>query len=43
LDLPPGKPAESITFRDKLSCVWKQLLAALSRISVAVDFRSTIK
>ena len=46
LDPPPGGPAEPITLRDKLACVWKQLLAALaalSQISVAVDLRSMTK
>ena len=36
-------PAEPITLRDKLACVWKQLLAAPSQISVAVDLRSMTK
>jgi hypothetical protein len=40
LDPPPGELAEPITLRDKLACVWKQLLAALSQIGVAVDLRS---
>lgn len=30
LDPPPGGSAEPITLRDKPTCVWKQLLAALS-------------
>jgi hypothetical protein len=40
LDPPPGELAEPITLRDKLACVWKQLLAAPSQIGVAVDRRS---
>jgi hypothetical protein len=40
---PPGELAEPITLRDKLACVWKQLLAAPSQISVAVDLRSMTK
>ena len=43
LDPPPGELAEPITLRDKLACVWKQLLAAPSQISVAVDLRSMTK
>ena len=43
LDPPPGGLAEPITLRDKLACVWKQLLAAPSQISVAVDLRSMTK
>jgi hypothetical protein len=43
LDPPPGELAEPITLRDKLACVWKQLLAAPSQISVAVDLRSVTK
>ena len=43
LDPPPGELAEPITLRDKLACVWKQLLAALSQISVAVDLRSVTR
>jgi len=43
LDPPPGELAEPITLRDKLACVWKQLLAAPSQISVAVDLRSMPK
>src|SRR5271166_6211893 len=31
LDPPPGELAEPITLRDKLACVWKQLLAAPSQ------------
>ncbi len=38
-----GGPAEPITFHDKLACVWEQLLAAPSQISVAVDLRSMTK
>jgi hypothetical protein len=36
-------PAEPITLRDKLACIWKQLLAAPSQISVTVDLRSMTK
>jgi hypothetical protein len=36
-------PTEPITLRDKLACVWKQLLAAPSQISVTVDLRSMTK
>jgi hypothetical protein len=43
LDPPPGELAEPITLRDKLACVWKQLLAAPSQISVAIDLRSMTK
>jgi hypothetical protein len=43
LDPPPGELAEPITLREKLACVWKQLLAAPSQISVAVDLRSMAK
>ena len=43
LDPPPGELAEPITLRDKLACVWKQLLAAPSQINVAVDLRSMTK
>jgi len=43
LDPPPGELAEPITLRDKLACVWKQLMAAPSQISVAVDLRSMTK
>ena len=43
LDPPPVELAEPITLRDKLACVWKQLLAAPSQISVAVDLRSMTK
>ena len=43
LDPPPGQLAEPITLRDKLACIWKQLLAAPSQISVAVDLRSMTK
>jgi hypothetical protein len=43
LDPPPGELAEPITLREKLACVWKQLLAAPSQISVAVDLRSMTK
>jgi hypothetical protein len=43
LDPPPGELAEPITLRDKLAYVWKQLLAAPSQISVAVDLRSMTK
>jgi hypothetical protein len=43
LDPPPGELAEPITLRDKLACVWEQLLAAPSQISVAVDLRSMTK
>ena len=41
--VPLAGPTEPITLRGKLSCVWKQPLAAPSQISVAVDFRSTTK
>jgi hypothetical protein len=43
VDPPPGGPAEPITLRDKLACVGKQLLAAPSQISAAVDLRSMTK
>ena len=44
MDPPPGRSAEPIMLhRDKLACVWKQLLAAPSQISVAVDLRSMTK
>jgi hypothetical protein len=43
VDPPLGELAEPITLRDKLACVWKQLLAAPSQISVAVDLRSMTK
>jgi hypothetical protein len=43
LDLPPGGPTEPITLPDKLACVWKQLLATPSQISVAVDLRFVTK
>jgi hypothetical protein len=43
LDLPSGGPAEPITLRDKLACVWKELLAAPSQIGVAVDIPSVTK
>ena len=36
VDPLPGELARPITLRDKLACVWKQLLAAPSQISVAV-------
>jgi len=37
------RPTEPITLRDKLACVWKQLLAAPSQISGTVDLRSMTK
>jgi hypothetical protein len=38
LDPPPGGLAELITLRDKLACVWKQLLAAPSQIASPLIF-----
>jgi hypothetical protein len=43
LDPPPAGRPSPITLRDKLACVWKQLLAAPSQISVTVDLRSMTK
>jgi len=43
VDPSSGGPAEPITLRDKLACVWKQLLAGPSQIGVAVDLRSMTK
>ena len=43
LDPPPAGPTEPITLRDKLACVWEQLLAAPSQISGTVDLRSMTK
>jgi hypothetical protein len=37
------RPTEPITLRDKLACVWEQLLAAPSQISGTVDLRSMTK
>jgi hypothetical protein len=37
------RPTEPITLRDKLACVWEQLLAAQSQISGTVDLRSMTK
>jgi hypothetical protein len=32
------RPAEPITLRDKLACVWKQLLAAPSKLASPLIF-----
>jgi hypothetical protein len=38
LDPPPGELAEPITLRDKLACVWKQLLAARHKLASPLIF-----
>jgi hypothetical protein len=35
---PPGELAEPITLRDKLACVWKQLLAARHKSAAPLIF-----
>jgi len=36
LDPPPGELAEPITLRDKLACVWKQLLAEKRKVDSSI-------